>query len=214
MITIGLGTISYDPKCAAIIIAAGEAKSGVIADAVQGPEDVRYPGSALRVLPNARFYITAGAAEQLTERCLSRLNQQAKWDDECQEKILLDIADKKSKPVLQLTRRDLQADMFGKTLLTKTDATLKQTTQQVYRSVVSKIERGVQVADGKRFLHTEPHHDDVMLGYFAQLVRHFRRASNQHYFMTGTSGFTSVTNQFMLEQVEILQRFLMTPEFE
>ncbi len=214
VITIGLKTITANPHCTAIINAAGQAKAGIVGQAIQSPVDVSVPASALQALPNARFYITAGAAEQLSERCLSRLNQQAKWDDECQEKILLNISDKKAKPLLQLTRRDLQADMFGKTLLTKTDATLKQTTQQVYRSVVSKIERGVQVADGKRFLHTEPHHDDVMLGYFAQLVRHFRRASNQHYFMTGTSGFTSVTNQFMLEQVEILQRFLMTPEFD
>jgi len=214
VITIGLKTITFNPQCTAIISAAGQAKAGIVGQAIQSPVDVNVPASALQVLPNARFYITSGAAEQLSERCLSRLDQQAKWDDACQEKILLDISDQKSKPLLQLTSRDLQSDMFGKTLLTKTDATLKQTTQQVYRSVVAKIERGIQVAEGKRFLHTEPHHDDVMLGYFAQLVRHFRRASNQHYFMTGTSGFTSVTNQFMLEQVQTLQKHLLTPEFD
>ncbi|MCF7974747.1 MAG: glucosamine-6-phosphate deaminase [Phycisphaerae bacterium] len=214
VITIGLKTITANPDCTAIISAAGQAKAGVVARAIQSPVDVSVPASALQKLPNARFYITTGAADQLTERCLSRLNQQAKWDDECQEKILLNIADHKAKPLLQLTSRDLQSDPFGKTLLTKTDGTLKQTTQQVYRSVVSKIERGMQVLESKRFLHTEPHHDDVMLGYFAQVVRHFRRASNQHYFMTATSGFTSVTNQFMLEQVRTLQQFLMTPEFD
>ncbi len=214
VITIGLKTITANPDCTAIISAAGQAKAAIVGQAIQSPVDVAVPASALQSLPNARFYITTGAAEQLTERCLSRLDQEAKWDDECQGKILLNIADRKAKPLLKLTQRDLQSDTFGRKLLTKTDETLKQTTQHVYRSIVSKIERGVQIAEGKRFLHTEPHHDDVMLGYFAHAVRHFRRASNQHYFMTATSGFTSVTNRFMLEQVENLQRFLMTPEFD
>ncbi|MHB8902316.1 MAG: 6-phosphogluconolactonase, partial [Thermoguttaceae bacterium] len=54
VITIGLGTITRNPDCAAIIIAAGEAKAGVVADAVEGEKSVRIPASALRCLPNAR----------------------------------------------------------------------------------------------------------------------------------------------------------------
>jgi glucosamine-6-phosphate deaminase len=52
-----------------------------------------------------------------------------------------------------------------------------------------------------------------MLGYFAQIVRHFRRSSNRHHFLTLTSGFTSVTNHFLIRQVCNLQMFLRTDEF-
>jgi glucosamine-6-phosphate deaminase len=52
-----------------------------------------------------------------------------------------------------------------------------------------------------------------MLGYFAQVVRHFRKASNTHHFMTLTSGFTSVTNNFMAEQLSSLLSFLDRPSF-
>ena len=60
-------------------------------------------------------------------------------------------------------------------------------------------------AQDTRFLHTEPHHDDLMLGYLPYIVRNMRNASNIHYFVTLTSGFTAVTNQFMLAQLEGLR---------
>ena len=75
VITIGLGTITCNRDCTAIIIAAGEAKAGVIADAVQGDVSVRIPASALRILPNARFYITLGAAKQLRQRQVNLMVQ-------------------------------------------------------------------------------------------------------------------------------------------
>jgi glucosamine-6-phosphate deaminase len=52
-----------------------------------------------------------------------------------------------------------------------------------------------------------------MLGYFAHVVRHFRRANNTHHFITLTSGFTSVTNKFMSEQLISLLSFLDRPGF-
>ena len=71
VITIGLQTMTFNPQCTAIIVAAGEAKAGVVADAVQGPSSVLFPASALRSLPNARFYVTMGAARKLSERQLA-----------------------------------------------------------------------------------------------------------------------------------------------
>ncbi len=68
VITIGLDTITYNPRSVAIIIAAGEAKARVIKDAVEQRADNQYPASALHKLPNARFYLTHGAAILLTER--------------------------------------------------------------------------------------------------------------------------------------------------
>ena len=82
VITIGLGTIAYHPECVAIIIAAGEAKAGVIADAVQGATSIRIPASALRKLPHARFYITLGAAKQLRQRQVNLAVRSGDFSDE------------------------------------------------------------------------------------------------------------------------------------
>jgi glucosamine-6-phosphate deaminase len=52
-----------------------------------------------------------------------------------------------------------------------------------------------------------------MLGYLPYIVRHVRDASNTHYFACFTSGFTAVTNQFMLERLLWAEAFLETGEF-
>jgi len=63
------------------------------------------------------------------------------------------------------------------------------------------------------FLHTEPHHDDIMLGYLPAAVRHMRSATNVHFFATLTSGFTAVTNDYMSRVLATAHRHLDTPEF-
>ena len=98
VITIGLGTITHNPDCAAIIIAAGEAKAGVVADAVQGRRACWIPASALRTLPNARFYITLGAAKQLRERQVSLLRAARRTiSDEQVDAAVVDLALQRNK---------------------------------------------------------------------------------------------------------------------
>jgi len=47
-----------------------------------------------------------------------------------------------------------------------------------------------------------------MLGYFPWVVRHIREHSNTHHFVTFTSGFTSVTNSWMLKLCYLTLRYL------
>ncbi|NJK96578.1 MAG: hypothetical protein HC905_18140 [Bacteroidales bacterium] len=77
VITMGLETITYNPQAVAVIIAAGEAKSQVVADAVQKDSSLEYPGSSLQKLPNARFFITrsANVKLKLTEKNIKKLYQ-------------------------------------------------------------------------------------------------------------------------------------------
>ncbi len=110
VITVGLGTITFNPQCAAIIIAAGEAKAGVIADAVQGPSGVRIPASVLRTLPNARFYITLGAAKHLHQRQVSLVVRSGEFPDEQVERAVVDLSLACQKPVLELTDEDARQD--------------------------------------------------------------------------------------------------------
>ncbi len=211
VITIGLGTITCNPDCTAVIIAAGEAKSGVVADAVQREPDVLYPATALHALPNARLFVTQGAAGGLIERRLVRLRTEPVTDADC-ERILVDRAVETGKKVIDLTEKDLRADRRGAALLERRPEGLRRLARTVQGRLLERIEHGSQMLSNTRFLHTEPHHDDIMLGYLADVVRHARDPSNTHHFVTLTSGFTSVSNHFMLRQVELLRRFARSKE--
>ena len=213
VITIGLRTITRNPDCTALIMAAGEAKAKVVADAIQSDPDVNYPASSLQVLPNARFYLTVGAAKQFQRRHYEDVRKAKSLTDSQAEQILVDLSIQKRKPISKLTKSDYQNNRFSKQLLQKRDETASRLNRRVVEDIERKISKGIQSLENTCFLHTEPHHDDIMLGYFAQIARHFRRASNRHYFLTFTSGFTSVTNHFMAQQVINLQQYIHSEEF-
>ncbi len=208
VITIGLRTITRNPDCTAIVIAAGQAKAALAAEAIQAPNHINIPASCLQQLPNARFYITRGAAAGLTERRIVSLGQSETISDDDVEKILVELAVQCNKRLLDLTEDDARTHSLAALVLQRRGETLGELAQTIHDRLIGKIEAGVSIYKEKCFLHTEPHHDDIMLGYFAQVVRHFRRVTNQHHFMTLTSGFTAVTNEFMRAQIANLRQFL------
>jgi glucosamine-6-phosphate deaminase len=213
VITIGLNTITHNPDCAAIIMAAGEAKAQVVANAIQSEKDVDYPATSLHSLPNARFYLTGGAAKVLHERQFQDFKKHKTITDKQVEQVLVDLSVEKNKPINKLTKKDYEGNRFSKQLLRKRKELVSRLNRWVAEDIERKITNGIRSSENTCFLHTEPHHDDIMLGYFGHIVRHFRKASNRHYFTTLTSGFTSVTNQFMKDQVLRLKQLLHSPEF-
>ncbi len=214
VITIGLGTITYNPDVCAIVIAAGEAKSKIIADAVQSNQDIQFPATALYNLKNSRFYITLGAAKHLRQRQLDLILIQKDLDNDTLEKIIIDVAVKLDKRIIDLTETDLRNDEFGAILLDRCPENTVELTKKIRDSLILKIEQGTKTYEDTRFLHTEPHHDDLMLGYWPYIVRNTRPASNTHYFSCLTGGFTAVTNQFVLNHIERLKEFIKTPDYD
>ncbi len=208
VITIGLATITYNSECVAVVIAAGEAKARIVADSIQAEKHVHYPATALQALPKARFYLTRGAAKYLVERRQEVLVRQQSVSEEEIERIVVDLALKCHKRVVDLNRDDFHSDRFAASLLRKGSGKIAKLTQQVDRSLKRKLEAGISVGRNQIFLHTEPHHDDLMLGYLPYIVRHIRDSSNRHYFACLTSGFTAVTNGYMLEVLRRLRTFL------
>ncbi len=208
VITIGLSTITYNPDCAAIIMAAGEAKAQVVADAVQQKMHVRYPATVLQSLPNARFYLTQGAAKLLVERQYERFAKKETLTDQEVEEVVINLALEKRKRILDLSQQDFEGNRFASDVLKKRPEGREAITSDIEKRLVERIERGSKSELNTRFLHTEPHHDDIMLGYLAYVVRRARDASNNHVFLTLTSGFNAVTNFHMLDQLANLKYFL------
>jgi glucosamine-6-phosphate deaminase len=213
VITIGLGTIAYNPDVCALIIAAGEAKAGIVAQAIQEKANVNYPATALHGLTNARFYITMGAAKALEQRQLALIKQAPALDDAQVEKILVDLAADLGKSLDQLQHEDLESDPQGAAVLQKRPETAEILADQVRRSLIDKIERGSGALSSTRFLHTEPHHDDLMLGYLPYIIRNIRDASNTHHFVCLTGGFTAVTNDFIVAHARRLEDCLYSADF-
>ncbi|HUV07307.1 MAG TPA: glucosamine-6-phosphate deaminase [Spirochaetia bacterium] len=213
VITIGLATITYNPCCTAIIMAAGEAKRAVVAGAVQSPKHILYPASILQVLPGARFYITRGAAKDLTERQCALLVRRQELAPEEIERILIDISLRSRKTLVRLSEEDFKTAPFGRLLLNRSGRRIPELTRWVSEGLKKRFEEGIVAQENRVFLHTEPHHDDIALGYLPFVVRHIRVWSNTHYFVTLTSGFNAVTNHFMLGKIRRLKRFIQSETF-
>ncbi len=214
VVTIGLKTISYNPNVTAIIIAAGEAKAKVIADAVQSPKSILYPASVLHDLPKARFYLTAGAASRLIERRLEDFKTAEELPFEAIERVLIDLAVRLDKRLVDLTRKDLSNDPFGAELIRRFPDECLQLPQQVAQRLIEKIKDGLEEIKNITIMHTAPHHDDIELGYLPYIYHLVRRPDNQHFFTYLTSGFTAVTNQYMLGLLENLDEQLKRPELQ
>ncbi len=214
VITIGLQTITRNPDCTAIVIAAGQAKAALAAQAIQSEANIETPATCLHQLPNARFYLTRGAAARLVERQVRAIETSEAVSDADVERIFVELAVQKRKRLVDLTAEDCRSYRGAGIVLQRRTEPLPSLVNMVQSRLIQKIENGLRVYNDTRFLHTEPHHDDIMLGYFAQAVRHFRQMGNLHHFATLTSGFTSVTNDFLRGQMVCLRHFLGTPIFQ
>src|SRR5678816_1166729 len=213
VITIGLSTITHNPDCTAIIIAAGEAKAAIVRDAIENEPHIRYPATALQGLANARFYLTQGAARRLEGRQLVTLKAAAKIDESEVDRIVIDLSLAASKPLDALDETDFKTRALSAALLDKNVGTAREICKQVADRLRQKIEAGTVVLEDTTFLHTEPHHDDLILGFLPLIVRHIREHSTRHFFTTFTSGFTAVTNAFMVGQLRKLREFIQSARF-
>ena len=213
-ITIGLSTITYNTEAVVIIMAAGEAKAPMVRDAIYKEPFVQYPATVLQSLQKSRFYLTQGAASLLSERRIIDLQKEEKISDQQIEKIVVDIAYNNHKTVRDITKKDLTKDRFGHILLQKVNEPSGKILKNIEQSLKHKLESGSDAREGLNFLHTAPHHDDIMLGFFPSVVRHIRKHTNSHTFAYMTSGFNAVTNNYALDMVNTLRRFIDSDEFQ
>lgn len=157
------------------------------------------PASVLQAVKGARFYLSKGAAGLLEERKTENLVKEVAQGSPLQESIdtvVMDLSLKEKKRLLELNNSDFLTHPRAAELL-KLGIAVPEMVKGVFTRLVHKLERGVQVAKGKRILHTAPHHDDIMLSYYGAMRD--LMPINDNYFVYVTSGFHSVTNGYMLE---------------
>ncbi|MCM8764217.1 MAG: glucosamine-6-phosphate deaminase, partial [Candidatus Omnitrophica bacterium] len=211
VITIGIETITFNKTATSIIIAAGESKAQVVRDAVVNAPSILYPATALCSLEGACFYLTTGATKLLTQRTIKKLEKKPAFSEIDLKKIVVDVALKSNKSLESLAISDFKKSTEGNFLI-KNGINVAVASTSVSHSFKEKIKRGTETIENTTFLHTGPHHDDIMLGYMPYIIHLVRAPSNKHYFATLTSGFTSVTNSYVVEQMKNLESFISTDQ--
>lgn len=214
VITIGLQTITYNPQATAIIIAAGEAKAKVVKSAIQSETSNLVPASVLQELKNSAFYVTRGAAKLLNERRYHYVKQMKIINEEESDRIVTDLALFKNKKLTELSKTDFSSIRSSKFLLNNKKVDPVKICSDLETRYIKRINDAMIIPKNKSFLHTAPHHDDIMLGYLPYLVRLMREGSNTHHFNYLTSGFNAVTNNFMLKEIQNANTFLKTDDFQ
>ncbi len=197
VITIGLETITYNPDAVAIIIAAGEAKAGIVKQSLENDPVNLYPASALSKLPQSRFYLTQGAASQLNDMVELQFST-GEWTEQKSEKAIIEACKSLEKFGHKLIVEDLSNDRLCK-YIPDPDLTV---VENVSQQIVQKIFRGMKPEKDQVFLHTGPHHDDIMLGILPFINNHISEPSNKFRFAVLTSGFTAVTNSFVTKLLD------------
>lgn len=194
VITIGLGTLGFNPNNKAIVFAAGEAIAGTIKDALESEPTVTSPATSLQKLGNSRFFLTEGAAVKL-EDSVDYYFTNGKWTHQKTERAVMELCKKVNKFGPKLELEDLKADKY----CTMIPGLNENTVQTVIDSILTKLEKGMKREKNQVYYHTGPHHDDIMLGIMPVTNRQSRDASNELHFSVLTSGFTAVTNTFLYD---------------
>ncbi|WP_297335698.1 glucosamine-6-phosphate isomerase [Algoriphagus sp.] len=203
VITIGLDTIVYNPEAVAIIIAAGEAKAGIVKDSLETSLNNVYPATVLQKLKNGRFYLTKGAAVKLTDS-MDSYYQKGEWTFEKTERAVIDLCKKLNKYGHRLKLEDLKNDRYCKLIPDLSEDTVSQ----VIQSVDSKLAKGLEPERNEVILHTGPHHDDISLGILPHITNQLNEPSNEAHFSVLTSGFTAVTNTFVIDTLQHTKKLL------
>ncbi|MGZ2369524.1 glucosamine-6-phosphate isomerase [Ancylomarina sp. YFZ004] len=209
VITIGLDTITHNPDAVSIIFAAGEAKADIVKGSLESEPDAIYPASVLQRQKNSRFYLTTGAACKLTDS-VNRYYKSGDWSHTKTEKSIIDLCNKSNTYGHHLTLEDLKADPYTSQIPNLNEGTV----QTVVESIKGKLDKGMKPDENETVYHTGPHHDDIMLGIMPYTNRQMRSASNDIHFSVLTSGFTAVTNRFVIDVLKECQDFIVDGKIE
>ncbi len=201
-ITLGLGTITIKPNATILILAAGEAKAEAVKNAIENTRNPLYPATNVQHIKNSRFYITDGAAIGLDERQTEEQRWKSKhgWLQKHVEEVIILVALAEKKRILSLTHEDVNRHARGRLLLENPPKPFATMLQETHLSLVKKIEAGAKLSlKGNKIMHTSPHPEDIILGYYPLLDVFASKYKNHYTYFT--SGYNSVSDSFILSTI-------------
>ncbi|MCF0205848.1 MAG: glucosamine-6-phosphate deaminase [Bacteroidales bacterium] len=198
VITMGLETITYNPDCVAVIIAAGQSKAEVVAGSLLNDKTQAFPATVLQKLPYARFFITSSAAFLLPKsgKYLSDQYPNVLQKDAFTDNLVVNDILATGKTIKELIETKYSSETLELVAGLKGES-VAEVLQNLYKSIERKIEKGIKLPEDQVILHTGPHHDDIELGYFPLLHHLVRSVRLKNHFAYCTSGYTSVTSEYL-----------------
>jgi glucosamine-6-phosphate deaminase len=130
--------------------------------------------------------------------------EKGEWTFEKTERAVIDLCKKLNKYGHRLKLGDLKADKYCKLIPDLSEDTVNQ----VIKSIDAKLAKGLEQEENQRLLHTGPHHDDISLGILPHITNQLNEPTNEAHFSVLTSGFTAVTNTFVIETLQHTKKLL------
>ncbi len=183
-ITMGVGTILEARQV--ILMAYGEGKAGVIAQAIEGPITAAIAASFLQNHPNAQMVLDEAAAAELTRFKSPWLVGPTEWTPARIRKAVIWLAQEVKKPLLKLTDEDYNE--FGLQDLLATHGSAYEINLNIFRAIQKTItgwpggkpdaakrpgdiRRPTDAIFPKRVLIFSPHPDDDVISMGGTLIR-------------------------------------------
>ena len=199
-ITMGVGTILSANEI--FIIAFGEHKADIVAEAVQGEITPSVSASFLQEHPRSRFIMDRSAAQSLTRYSCPWLVDQIEWDKTITRKAVIWLARKLDKPILSLTDEDYNEE--GLQDLLADHGTAYEINIDVFRQLNSTItgwpggkpdelkqpgdhSRAHDNVFPKKILIFSPHPDDDVISMGGTLIRLVAQGHEVHVCLLYTS---------------------------
>jgi len=218
-ITMGVGT-ALDPR-RVILMAFGENKSPIIAQAVEGPITSAVAASFLQEHPNATVMLDEAAAADLTRFKCPWVLGPVEWDERSTRTAVIWLARTLDKPILKLTDEDYNENHLQELLARGGEA--YEINLQVFRSLQEQITGwpGGKPADArrdgeierqrdrifpKRVLIFSPHPDDDVISMGGTLLRLVKQGHEVHVAYQ-TSGAIAVFDHDAMRHAEFAAEF-------
>lgn len=218
-ITMGVGTI-LDAR-QVVLLAFGEGKARIVAEAIEGEISTLVAASFLQEHPNAQIFIDEAAAEALTRRRSPWTLGSVKWDDTLIRKGVIWLAQRVKKPILKLTEEDYNEE--GLQELLALHGTAYEINLQVFRSLQATITgwpggkpphikqpgdrpQSHEHIYPKRVLIFSPHPDDDVISMGGTLIRLVEQGHEVHVAYQ-TSGNIAVFDDDAIRFAEFASEF-------
>ncbi len=218
-ITMGVGTILAAKQV--IIMAWGEGKSSIVAEAVEGKVSSIVAASFLQEHSNSQFVLDEAAAEGLIRYNEPWLVGKVDWNDAMVCKAVIWLAQKIGKPLLKLTTEDYNEE--GLQDLVATSGSAYDLNLRVFRQLQSSItgwpggkpDHAKQPGDRpqtrdhiypKRILIFSPHPDDDVISMGGTLIRLVDQGHEVHVAYQ-TSGNIAVFDDDVIRFAEFMGEF-------
>ena len=221
-ITMGVGSILSSSEI--YIIAYGEHKAEIVAEAVEGEVTQSVSASFLQEHPRCHFMMDVSAAQSLTRYRCPWLVDQVDWTDELTRKAVIWLARKLKKPILKLTEEDYNEEGVQDLLAEHGPAydINVQVFRQLQRTITGwpggkpderklpgDVARLHDEIFPKRVLIFSPHPDDDVISMGGTLIRLARQGHEVHVAYQ-TSGNIAVFDDDALRFCDFMASFNRT----